>query len=273
MARGVDGRLIFIDDEDRRRFLMIMSQLRSETGCSYLAYCLMGNHFHLAIKVTGIPLSRILQRLLTRYSKTFNRRHGRNGHLFQERFKAILCVDDRYLIGLVRYIHMNPVRAGLVPHAGLWDWSSYQIYAGQKGSVPLGHETSLQTAIKAALDSGSETDFEPWPEQQSEAPELLRREPEERTAMEALARRMSTEFALPLDMLRGSSRRRDASLARKRLIDVAVEEGHSLSAVARWLGRAPATIHALLYGRVRCRKSRKPDTVKSRASAGSSNNS
>src|SRR6185503_15252840 len=102
---------------------------KSEMSCTILAYCLMGNHFHLAMRVGNIPLSRIMHRMLTTYAMAFNFRHDRTGHLFQARYKAILCLDDAYLLGLVRYIHLNPVRAGLVPKPENWPWSSHHLYA------------------------------------------------------------------------------------------------------------------------------------------------
>src|SRR3569832_1733814 len=97
MARGVDGREIFADEADRRTFLEITRSVKNETAYSLLAYCLMGNHFHFAMRGGPIPLSRIMQRLLTSYAMAFNVRHDRQGHLFQARYKAIVCLDDAYL--------------------------------------------------------------------------------------------------------------------------------------------------------------------------------
>ncbi len=88
------------------------------------AYCLMPNHFHLALKVSAVPLGSLMQRILTGYSITFNHRHDRTGHLFQARYKSIPCLEDRYLLSLINYIQMNPVRAGLVKSAADWSWSS-----------------------------------------------------------------------------------------------------------------------------------------------------
>ena len=134
MARGVDGREVFVDDLDRRDFLGTILGLKSQTNCSIIAYCLMGNHFHLAIKVGTTPLSHIMHRLLTAYVIGFNARHAREGHLFQARYKSVLCLDDSYLIALVRYIHMNPVRAGLTVGPEDWPWSSHRYYAERTGS-------------------------------------------------------------------------------------------------------------------------------------------
>ncbi|HEX4047573.1 MAG TPA: transposase, partial [Elusimicrobiota bacterium] len=134
MARGVEGRDIFLDDRDRNGFLANVLRLKSEMPHSILAYCLMGNHFHFAIRVENIPLSRIMHRLLTAHAVAFNGHNNRRGHLFQSRYKSVLCLNDGYLIALVRYIHMNPVRAGLVPGPGLWPWSSFRCYSERSNS-------------------------------------------------------------------------------------------------------------------------------------------
>ncbi|MEK7384422.1 MAG: transposase, partial [Elusimicrobiota bacterium] len=129
MARGVDGRETFVDHRDRQLFLATLVKLKQENSFTLFAYCLMGNHFHLAIKIGAIPLSRILQRLLTRYASAFNARHGRTGHLFQARYKAVLCLNESYLVRLIDYIHDNPVRSGSVIKAEDWEWSSSGAYS------------------------------------------------------------------------------------------------------------------------------------------------
>ncbi|MCR4295507.1 MAG: transposase, partial [Elusimicrobia bacterium] len=121
MAKGVDGRAIYTDDADRIGFLKSLNRIVNESGASVLAYCLMGNHFHLAIKVGAVPLSSVLQRILTSHALTFNIRHDRTGHLFQARYRSNLCLTDAYLTALIRYIHMNPVRAGLVSRPEDWE--------------------------------------------------------------------------------------------------------------------------------------------------------
>lgn len=126
MARGVERRPIFIDDHDRRIFLDQMRRYERELGAKIIAYCLMGNHFHLAIKVAAATLGAFMQRLTGGYAGGLNHRHDRVGHLFESRYKDKLCLDDRYLQALVHYIHMNPVRAGLVAAPGDWPWSSFK---------------------------------------------------------------------------------------------------------------------------------------------------
>ena len=114
IIRGINRRAIFTDDRDRESFLQRLSDLLvgSQTPC--YAWALMRNHAHLLLRTGKLPIASIMQRLLTGYAVSFNRRHRRHGHLFQNRYKSILCEEDRYLRQLVIYIHLNPLRARVV---------------------------------------------------------------------------------------------------------------------------------------------------------------
>jgi len=114
IMRGNERRDIFQDDHDRDSFLERLSSLLIETETPCFAWCLMPNHTHLLLRTGFVPLAIIMRRLLTGYAQQFNRRHGRYGHLFQNRYKSILCEEDPYLLTLVQYIHLNPVRAKLI---------------------------------------------------------------------------------------------------------------------------------------------------------------
>lgn len=114
ICRGIDQQTIFQDDRDRDNFIERLSGIvtASETLC--LAWALIPNHFHLLLKTGSVPIATVMRRLLTGYAVSHNRRHGRSGHLFQNRYKSILCQEDVYLLELVRYIHLNPLRAKVV---------------------------------------------------------------------------------------------------------------------------------------------------------------
>jgi REP element-mobilizing transposase RayT len=114
MVRGIERRKIFRDDSDRDDFLDRLGGILRESQTLCFAWALMPNHFHLLLRSGRIPLSTVMRRLLTGYAVVFNRRHRRSGHLFQNRYKSILCQEDAYLLELVRYIHLNPLRAKLV---------------------------------------------------------------------------------------------------------------------------------------------------------------
>jgi REP element-mobilizing transposase RayT len=136
IGRGIERRKIFYNDTDRDNFLERLETILKETSTPCYAWALIPNHFHLLLRTGKVPISTVMRRLLTGYAVSFNRRHRRYGHLFQNRFKSILCQEDVYLKQLVGYIHLNPLRARLV--ADLKALSKYP-YGGH--SVIMGKRT------------------------------------------------------------------------------------------------------------------------------------
>ena len=128
IARGNERKAVFRDDRDRQEYLDRLIRCRERFGLKLLAYCLMGNHLHLAVERGSTSLSRVMLALQSSYTQWFNRRHGRVGHLFQGRYKAFLVERDRYLLALVRYIHRNPLGAGLASRTQDYAWSSDRYY-------------------------------------------------------------------------------------------------------------------------------------------------
>ena len=114
IVRGIERRKIFWDDEDREAFVNRLGKVIIETHTDCFAWALIPNHVHLLLRTGLTPITTVMRRLLTGYAVQFNRRHRRHGHLFQNRYKSILCQQDPYLLELVRYIHLNPLRAGMV---------------------------------------------------------------------------------------------------------------------------------------------------------------
>jgi len=135
MLRGNGGADIFIENGDRRHFLGLVEQGVVRFRQRIHAFCLMANHVHFAIQVGDVALSKIMQNVSFRYTGWINKGRKRIGHLFQGRYKAILVDRDSYLIELTRYIHLNPVRVGLVKDPGAYRWSGHRYYMG-KGKVP-----------------------------------------------------------------------------------------------------------------------------------------
>lgn len=111
IGRGINRQEIFSDETDYRNFLARLGDIVANTKTPCYAWALLPNHFHLLLRTGNAPVSRVMQRLLTGYAVTYNRRHRRFGHLFQNRYKSILCQEDPYMLELVRYIHLNPLRA------------------------------------------------------------------------------------------------------------------------------------------------------------------
>ncbi len=132
MLRGNGGQAIFADDADRHRLERLLVDGVARFGHRVHAYCWMTNHLHLCLQVGTVPLSNIMQNLAFRYTRGWNRRYSRVGHLFQGRYRALLAADDSYLLTLVRYIHRNPLEAGLASDAAAWPWSSHGAYVGRQ---------------------------------------------------------------------------------------------------------------------------------------------
>jgi REP element-mobilizing transposase RayT len=114
MVRGLEGRKIFLSDRDRSDLTERLASVIPEAKAHVYAWSLMPNHFHLLIQSGPAGLSTVMRKILTGYAVAFNRRYRRSGHLFQNRYKSILVEEEPYLLELVRYIHLNPLRAGLV---------------------------------------------------------------------------------------------------------------------------------------------------------------
>ena len=130
--RGNRGQDVFLTDADYCRFYLLLQEGTFRFGYRVHAFCLMTNHIHIALQVGDIPLSRGMQNLSFRYTRWINWREKRTGHLFQGRYKAVLVDGDSYLLEMVRYIHLNPVRAGMVTRPDEYPWSGHRAYLGKE---------------------------------------------------------------------------------------------------------------------------------------------
>ena len=130
MNRGTQARDIFVDDADRYGFLRLLSQPRQRHHIEIHAYALMGTHFHLLVRTPLANLSKAMQQIGSSYAQGFNHRQRTEGPVFRGRYKALLVDNDAYLTELIRYIHLNPVRAGLCESARGYEWSSHSEYLG-----------------------------------------------------------------------------------------------------------------------------------------------
>lgn len=135
--RGNRRQRIFEDDIDRERYLELLADTCRRCSSRILAYCLMTNHVHLMASVKEGTVSRAMQWLGGRYAQAYNVRHGFDGHLFQGRFRSERVGDDAYGLGLVRYIDLNPERAGVVGDARRWRWSSHRALLGLERPRPF----------------------------------------------------------------------------------------------------------------------------------------
>jgi len=135
MARGIEKGLIYLDDQDRKKMLERIAAAAPTTDTSVYAWSLMPNHYHLLVRSGEAGLSKFMRRVQTGYAGDFNRRHRRTGYVFQNRFKSILVEEEPYFLELVRYLHLNPLRAGLVKNLkGLeaFPWSGHASLVGKR---------------------------------------------------------------------------------------------------------------------------------------------
>jgi len=159
MARGIERREIFKDDKDRKSFLDRFAVTLEETQC--YAWALIPNHFHILLRTGPTTLSKVMRRLMTGYAVTFNKRHKRSGHLFQNRYKSVVCEEDPYLLELIRYIHLNPLRAGLVKDLKELDkypWTGHSAMLGKRKNplIPEPSKVRLMSNQPSAINSSDE---------------------------------------------------------------------------------------------------------------------
>lgn len=150
MLRGIDKRDIFLGESDYQQFYYYIQRAKEKVEFSIFAYCLMTNHVHLLLKVENhFYIGDIVKRIAVGYAQYHNIKNGRTGHLFQNRFKSEVVDSEAYFLTVLRYIHQNPVKAGLVKHMSEYKWSSYNEYfMNQKVLIDSTFALSLFSDIK-----------------------------------------------------------------------------------------------------------------------------
>lgn len=143
MLRGNDGKQIFFSNEDRKYFYFLLDEGIKRYQYRIHGFCLMSNHIHLAVQIGNVPLSKVMQNFGFRYARYINRSQKKIGHLFQDRFKAIVIDEANYLLDLIRYIHLNPIRAKMVNKVEDYFWSSHRVYLGLENIPWLTNEYVL----------------------------------------------------------------------------------------------------------------------------------
>lgn len=153
MVRGNFGHPIFSDRRSKIRFLSLFGGAAKRFGCPVHAYCLMTNHFHALVQSGEQPLGVLMHLTELRFARYFNWRNDTTGHVFQNRYKSIICKDNRQLLTTLRYIHLNPVSAGLVQDPSDWPWSSHRAYLGASDRiVSVDHCLSLFQGLRPARE-------------------------------------------------------------------------------------------------------------------------
>lgn len=168
MTRGNEKKKIFLDDEDRRHFIYTLFEKASEEESDIYAYCLMDNHVHLLLHEDGVNIARLMKRINVSFVYYFNKKYKRVGHLFQDRYRSEVVDNEDYLLAAVRYIHNNPVKAGIVSLPEEYWWSSYCDYTNTRKRNELITDKILNlfsentaVAVKQFIDfSGLDCDIE-----------------------------------------------------------------------------------------------------------------
>lgn len=159
IQRGNNRKFIFEQKEDKEFLLELIKEYREIMGFWLFGYVIMGNHYHLIIKLSDTPLRTIMHRLNNQFSKNYNRKNKRTGHVFENRYKGILVIDDKYLLSLLRYVHQNPVSANMCKNITDYYWSSDKYYREniKQGMVDIGFILNMfannrQEALRSYVD-------------------------------------------------------------------------------------------------------------------------
>jgi REP element-mobilizing transposase RayT len=265
MLRGNDGQNIFFCDADRCRLCLLIQQGVERYGHRIHAFCLMTNHIHLLVQVNQTPLSKIVHNLAFRYSQDFNRRYGKIGHLFQGRYKAILLDEVDYFLKLVRYIHMNPVRANMVRDPSAYFWSGHRAYLGENEIAWLSIEHALKkfdvvqerarklyndyilkietqeelNELRSCFKDGQVLGNNEFTEAVRETYE---KPTEKNISLSAIVEAACTVFSVDKSMLSSPSQLRKICLARGAIAAQALENGLSINEIAKVFKRDKSTI-------------------------------
>lgn len=268
MSRGNSGQDIFWADSDRIAFLQDLRDIKTDYPFKLYAYCLMSNHFHFLVQIDQTPLASIIQRLLTGYSRYFNMRRKTCGHVFQGRYKAILCNNQSYLLQVLRYIHLNPINARILEKPSDWHWSSHREYMGADDNpladtdFPLSifHEERHQARIlyenfvMEGLGINDWSSFMPTPqnhediivEKNSLGSGGYTEDRSEAHSLDDLGNLAEIQTGVALDEMRSGSRRHSITPGRRALITIALKRGHRPSQIAAYLGCSPSSISKIM---------------------------
>ncbi len=137
MVRGINRQVIFKDTNDIQRYLQTLDELKMTGGFALYAYCFMKNHLHLLLRESSESVSQIMRKIGSSYVYWYNHKYGRVGYLFQDRFKSEPVEDDKYFLTVLRYIHQNPLKAGLCKSITEYKWSSYHDYLNAEGITDI----------------------------------------------------------------------------------------------------------------------------------------
>jgi REP-associated tyrosine transposase len=266
IVRGNQRRKTFRHDDDYRAYLDRLEKYRTQCQVRIYAYCLMPNHVHLLVETGTTPLAKFMQGLQQSYTQYFNRRYRKIGHLFQGRYKAIICDRDKYLLALVRYIHLNAVRAKLATRPERYRYSGHNSYL-TNGTAKIVEAAPILKLIggkkayeRFVLEGMGEEHNEAYyavedqrflgeagfgEEISREVEEMSK--PKRKKPIETVFKEIARRVEGPAELLRSKDRRWDISHKRAEAVALMVREyGYGVSEVAKYLGRDQANVSTML---------------------------
>lgn len=276
IVRGNQRQRIFKDATDYQKYLQFLSTYKQRYRFFIYSYMLMSNHVHLLIEVQSNPLSKILQGINQSYTMYFNRRYKTVGHLFQGRYKAILCDRDEYLLALVKYIHLNPVRAKIANRPEGYIWSSYNHYTKK---IDGGALTDTDQVLRTFSEDKATARklFKDFMETEAQikkddiyrtvdqrilgGEEFVEKVMDRYTgkihkgircrehSLSEIAKGIEKARGVTLKQIRGRSKTGDISPSRKILCLVAKEYGYRGGEIARYIRRDPAVVSIAMKNR------------------------
>ncbi len=266
IVRGNQRRKTFLNDQDYQTYLNRLANYRKKYNYSIHAYCLMPNHVHLLVESSNQPLAKFMQGLQQSYSQYFNLRHRKVGHVFQGRYKAIICERDEYLLELTRYIHLNPVRSRIVKGPEQYQYSGHKVYLKGKPTDVLdptkilrllGGKGAYRRFVLDGLGEGHNEEYYEVEDQRFLGAEGFgdkiqqemgnEEKPAVKRPMETVIKELSERLGIESKVLRGPDRSWAVSKARTLVAYVLVRRsGYGLGEVAAYLGRDMATVGTLV---------------------------
>jgi putative transposase len=277
IVRGNQRQKTFLSPTDYQTYKEKLSQYRRQYDVTIYAYCLMPNHVHLLLQCNKTPLGKFMQGLQQTYTQYYNRRYKKVGHLFQGRYKAILCQKNAYLLELIRYIHLNPVRSALTKRPQDYSYSSDPAYRSGKASALLdpravlkmmGGTGAYKTFIQDGQDGGHRQEYYDLADQRflgdEEFGEELRRnyeedKPKKRPGLSVAVKQLAAALKLEVEQIRAPSRGWKLSRQRMMMAYVLVRRaGYAVKEVAGYFGRDATTISSML-SRYEIRMEKQPE--------------
>ena len=255
ISRGNNRSYIFSSTEDKECFLQLLGESKKKLGFEFLGYVIMGNHYHLIMKNLGIPLETIMHRINSKFSRSYNTRNKRTGHVFESRYKGILVAGNRYLLSLLRYVHQNPVQAHICEKVHEYYWSSDKFYRNniQNGIVDIDYILNIFSRDRAkAIEAYRDFMGEDKMERESIFENVKAIGKIDTTGLDEyihgatktldeILKDIAEDDAI-CDAIKSGSRRRCFSRYKKKFVDAAVKSNYTMREIGIFIGISKAAV-------------------------------